>query len=249
MFHLLRLFEGIRFVGHELRRGLVLITSLLLLLLLVPSGGLSLVLADYEGHIHAALLGHKGVVCHVLLLPLADSVIAPPGANPQAHRHWSVKSVPSLFAPLARDLACDVVLLQEGTGISSCTTALLSGLRIARVGRAWHEQKLLDVGATLGVCMGRRGLDSCAHGLLLLPCDDLGDPSAAGSARSCRARIRQALPRLIWLANGGTWITAGVQILLRVWLQLLLVAIVRVVRQEATLCAWMGISSEVSADI
>ena len=101
MFHLLRLFEGIRFVGHELRRGLILILSLLLLLLLVPSGGLSLVLPDYEGHIHAALLGHKTVVCHVRLLPLAYSVVAPPGANPQAHRHWSIKSVPPLFAPLA----------------------------------------------------------------------------------------------------------------------------------------------------
>ena len=142
-----------------------------------------------------------------------------------------------------------MLLLREGASIGSCSTALLSGLRIARVGRAWHEQKLLDVGTALGVCVGRRGLDSSAHGLLLLPCDDLGDPSAAGSARSRRARIRQALPRLIWLTNGGTWITAGVQILLRVWLQLLLVAIVRVMRQEATLCAWMGISSEVSADI
>ena len=85
--------------------------------------------------------------------------------------------------------------------------------------------------------------------MLLLPCDGLGDPGAAGSARSCRARIRQALPRLVWLANGGTGITAGVQILLRVWLQLLRVAIVRVVGQEAALCAWMGISGEVGADI
>ena len=151
---MLRLSVGIRFVGHELRRGLFLVISLLLLLLLITGGGLSLVLSDYEGHIHAALLDHEAVVCHVLLLSLADCVIAPPGAKPETHRHWSIKSVPSLFAPLACNLASGVLVLQEGAGIRWSTTALLSGLRVARVGRAWHEQQLLDVGAALGICMG-----------------------------------------------------------------------------------------------